>query len=620
MKHGIPFSLAAAYLALFAVSSLNAQQLPPPTLSGGTPHIAPPPGIGVFNQNCAACHTEQGMNMGGRQIPNIATLRSLPPERIYDSLVTGKMQDQGASLSDPQKRAVATWLSGRQLVDVAGTDVNAMQQGVCASPTPLTPDKARWSGWGNSANNSRFQAEDAAGLSAGMVPDLKLKWAFGVPGAANMYSQPAVAWGRVFFGSDNAALYSIDAETGCAYWSFHAEASIRSAPTAVDLGTASTPRPAVLFTTVTGTAYAVEAGSGTLIWKTEAPARNMRATGSGTYFDGRYYLPFTATETVQGARDEYPCCTSRGNVVALNARTGALVWRTETIAEPLLRIGANQIGTSLWGPSGASVWNAPTIDPERGVLYVGTGNSFGPVAARTSDSILALRLDTGALVWHHQEFENDSFMLGCPRESVAGGNCPTTLGPDWDFGGSSAILRTLSDGRDVLVAAGKGGIAIALDPDRDGELIWRTPLFEGEPPTADGLVLFGGAADDRNVYYPLQRAGGGLTALDLATGRKIWTAALDTDPRGQIGPATAIPGVIFSGGWDGIIRAINDDGALVWSFDTKRSYQTINGIEAHGGSLGQAGATIADGRLFVTSGYIGMQQGTAGNVILAFEP
>jgi polyvinyl alcohol dehydrogenase (cytochrome) len=284
----------------------------------------------------------------------------------------------------------------------------------------------------------------------------------------------------------------------------------------------------------------------------------------------------------------------------------------------LKRLGENQKGTQLWGAAGASVWNTPTVDAKRKRIYVGTGNSFGPIAADTSDSILALSMEDGRILWSHQEFKGDSFMVGCGPTNPAGGNCPQTLGPDWDFGGSSAILQTLAGGNDILVAAGKGGVAIALDPDANGKVMWRTTLWEGKPPSADGLVVFGGTADGKRVYYPLQRPGGGLTALQLDTGKVDWTAAINADRRGQIGAASSIPGVVFTGAWDGTLRAVDASGKVIWSFDTHKDFQTVNGIMANGGSLGSPGPTIANGMVFVSSGYVGVQNGFAGNVVLAF--
>src|SRR5579871_5633283 len=126
------------------------------------------------------------------------------------------------------------------------------------------------------------------------------------------------------------------------------------------------------------------------------------------------------------------------------------------------------------------------------------------------------------MVWHHQEFEGDSFMSGCQASNSAETNCPARLGPDYDFGGSSAILQTVN-GKDILLAAGKGGVAIALDPDANGKLVWRTQLWEKQAPSAAGLVVWGGAADGQRVYYPLQQPGGGLKALELTTGKVDWS-------------------------------------------------------------------------------------------------
>jgi polyvinyl alcohol dehydrogenase (cytochrome) len=267
------------------------------------------------------------------------------------------------------------------------------------------------------------------------------------------------------------------------------------------------------------------------------------------------------------------------------------------------------------------VWNTPTVDAKRGLIYVGTGNSFGRIAAATSDSILALRMADGAMVWHHQEFERDTFMARCQATNPATSNCSDTLGPDYDFGGSSAILQTIN-GKDMLLAAGKGGVAIALDPDNQGKLLWRTQLWEDTAPTASGLVVWGGAADGSRVYYPLQQAGGGLKALDVKTGKVEWNAAINADRRGQAGPASAVPGVVFTGGWDGILRAVDAGadagGKVIWTFNAARDFTTVNGVPAKGGSFGSAGPVIAGGMVFAASGYPGTLRGTPGNVLLAF--
>jgi polyvinyl alcohol dehydrogenase (cytochrome) len=487
---------------------------------------------------------------------------------------------------------------------------------------PANPDLGNlnaspvWSGWGG-AGNARFQTKDAAGLTATDVPRLKLKWTFGFPGAMSMYSQPSVAFGRVFVGNDNGVVYSLDAKTGCLYWAYQADMFGRFAPIAAPISGYSGTRDAIFFVTRSTTAYALDAHDGKLLWKKQVRTGLNNLSATAAYHDGRLYVPMSGTETLVGANLDYECCKSRGAVAALDANTGKVLWVTQSIPEQLRALGENANGKQRWGPAGASVWNTPTVDAKRGLIYVGTGNSFGRIAATTSDSILALRMEDGKMMWHHQEFAGDAFMARCQAANAADSNCAEKLGPDYDFGGSSAILETIN-GKDILLAAGKGGVAIALDPDQEGKLLWRTQLWETQAPSASGLVVWGGAADGAHVYYPLQQPGGGLKALDIQTGRVDWNAAINADRRGQAGPASAIPGAVFTGGWDGILRAVDAAGTVIWSFNAVRDFDTINHVAAKGGSFGCAGPVIAGGMVFATSGYPGTLRGTPGNVLLAF--
>jgi polyvinyl alcohol dehydrogenase (cytochrome) len=488
---------------------------------------------------------------------------------------------------------------------------------------PANPELANleaspvWSGWGG-AENARFQTKAAAGLTPTDVAKLKLKWAFGLPGGTSMYSQPSVAFGRVFVGNDNGVVYSLDARTGCVYWAYQADMFGRFAPIVARISGQPGTRYAIFFVTRSTTAYAVDAHDGKLLWKTQVRTGLNNLSATAAYHDGRLYVPMSGTETLVGADLNYECCLSRGAVAALDANTGKVLWVTQSIQEPLRQLGENANGKRRWGPAGASVWNTPTVDAKRGLIYVGTGNSFGRIAASTSDSILALRMEDGKMMWHHQEFQDDAFMARCQATNGADSNCPEKLGPDYDFGGSSAILQTVN-GKDILLAAGKGGVAIALDPDNQGKLLWRTQLWENRAPSASGLVVWGGAADGARVYYPLQQPGGGLKALNIETGKVEWNATINADRRGQAGPASAIPGVVFTGGWDGILRAVDTNAKVIWSFNAVRDFDTVNHVPAKGGSFGCAGPVIVGGMVFATSGYPGTLRGTPGNVLLAFE-
>jgi polyvinyl alcohol dehydrogenase (cytochrome) len=588
----------------------------------------------TFEQACASCHTAEGKAIGDRQAHSVATLRDMPTERVYQAIATGSMAVHSANLVDRDRRALASFVSGKPFVDATGLGLGRMTN-ACSTNPPLGNLSASrsWLGWSAAGTNARFQPAAAAGLTAAEVPKLRLKWAFGIPGGGIMSGQPTVAFGRVFVASDNNMVYALDAKSGCAYWAFNAESSGRFAPVVGPISGHAGSTYAVFFTTGPGHTFAVDAHTGKQLWKTSLSNRVTNRDGSTrelnnvsasvAHHDGRIYVPFAGTETFYNPTAE--CCRSRGGLAALDANTGKQIWRVDTIPEPAAQTGVTATGVPIWGKSGASVWNTPTIDATRRLVYVGTGNSYGPIAADTSDSIIAYSMADGRIAWYHQEFKGDSFMAsfgagGCGQTNPPGGACPQRMGPDWDFGGSSAILITLPTGRDVVLAAGKGGVAIALDPDANGKVIWRTPLFTGQPPSALGLVLWGGASDGQRVYYALQRQGGGLSALDVLTGRIEWTADVKADNRGQSGAVSAIPGIAFTGGWDGILRAVDSGGSVVWTFNTQTAFPTVNGVPGKGGSLGVGGAAIADGTVYIASGYNGIQNGAGGNVLLAFAP
>jgi polyvinyl alcohol dehydrogenase (cytochrome) len=367
---------------------------------------------------------------------------------------------------------------------------------------------------------------------------------------------------------------------------------------------------------------------GELIWKKSVDQhRFARVTGSVTLYDGKLYVPVSSIEEGPGAQPNYECCTFRGSVVALDAANGNQVWKSYTITETPVQTGKNSKGTAQYAPAGAAVWNAPTIDPQRGVLYIGTGNSYTGPAVKTSDSVIAMDLKTGKMVWWNQVTPEDAFLVGC-RPGVE--NCPKDVGPDFDFG-NAPILRNLPGGKRVIVIGQKSGVMWGLDPDHEGKVLWQYRAGKG---SALGGIEWGSAADDVNAYIPVSdvlgpgNEAGGIHAVKLATGERVWnTPAPKLECTGlargctgaQSAPASVIPGVVFSGSVDGHLRAYSIvDGKILWDFNTAREFETVNHVPAKGGSIDAAGPAIADGLVVTNSGY-SLWRGLPGNVLLAFS-
>jgi polyvinyl alcohol dehydrogenase (cytochrome) len=575
-----------------------------------------------FEKNCSKCHgnaSSQG-NAATRE-----SLMKLSPEAIYSTLTTSSMTEHSKNLTDDQKRLIAQHLGGRPFGVADVGDAKAMSNRCAANPPLSDPSSgAFWNGWSNDATNTRFQSARAAGLTADQVPSLKLKWAFGVPDATEMYSQPTVVSGRIFIGGDSGYVYSLDAATGCVYWSFLAQAGVRTAPTIGALKTRGAAKYAVYFGDQRANAYAVDAATGELLWKQRVEDHPLsRIVGAPKLYKGKLYVPVSSGEEGISASSAYPCCTFRGSVAALDAETGKQIWKTYSVPDAPKPTKKNSAGMQLSAPAGAAIWNSPTIDTKRNALYVGTGDSYTEPAAKNSDAILAMDLDTGKMLWSFQDIKNDSWAVGCDGKHVVG-NCPEELGPDYDFS-VSPMLRTLPNGREFLVVTGKSGYVLALDPDKKGAVLWKTPLFE-KPPLASGLIVFGGASDERDAYFALNQVGG-MAAVDMVTGERQWFTPLapaeipGEPPRpGQSAAVTAIPGVVFSGGWDGRLRAIAaGKGNVIWEYNTVRDYTTVNGVPGKGGSMGAPGPTVVGGILYVTSGYVGVSNGLPGNVLLAFS-
>ncbi|MCU1324980.1 MAG: cytochrome Cbb3 [Bryobacterales bacterium] len=572
--------------------------------------------------------------------PSEATIKTMTPERIFEAITTGAMKNQAAKLTDTEKLLLAEYMGGRKLDKEDVGDAKNMPN-VCASHPPVRDMNAPSSnGWGD-LSNTRYQPAKAAGLTAGKVSRLKLKWAFGFPGATALYSETVID-GRVFVSSDAGYVYSLDADSGCIHWSFKSSAVVRSGVTVGPLKPGS-PRLAAFFGDIRGFAYALDASTGALIWRAAADIHPLaRVTGNPRLYEGRLYVPLASLEEDESRSPQHICCTFRGAMTAFDSETGRQIWKSYTIPQEPKVIKRNSVGVDYMGPSGSGIWTTPIVDTKRRALYFGTGNSFSEPAT-TSDSIMAMSLDTGKILWWQQAVKNDVWHGGCaqtvPGRSIPGpgragpgrgnqppypaDNCVDKTGPDWDYS-ASPNLATLPDGRTVIIASPKQAVVRALDPDKGGATIWEQDIARGIGGGA-GETVFGGAVDGQTIYFGLH-LGNGLVAMDLATGVEKWFKPLQTPEamathKGIVAAVNVIPGVLFAGGMDGMLRAVSTvDGNPIWEFNTAQEFKTVNGVTAKGGSIGAGGPTIANGMVFVGSGYVGFQNGVPGNVLLAFAP
>jgi polyvinyl alcohol dehydrogenase (cytochrome) len=564
----------------------------------------------LFQSRCAQCHNAN--NNVGAPLPE--ALRQMSWQTILTALETGKMKGIGDSLSSTERDAIAKHL---------GTSPTPpMPASAKCSAASQPQENAGWTGWADPAN-TRFQPAREAGLNNRTASRLKLKWAFGFPGVTTAFGTPTVGRGKIFVGAADGSVYSLDAASGCVFWTYTAAAGVRVSPVIGD--------GAIYFGDLRGNVYAVNADTGELSWKVRADQHPLAViTGSPKLASGRLYVPVSGRdESIAATNPAYECCTFRGSIVALNAKTGEKIWQAYTVRETPKPVGQNKSGARTWGPSGVAVWSSPTIDLQKNAIYAGTGVNYSNPPTDTSDAIVAFDLDSGRLLWTRQFTEGDGYNFACVGQDKT--NCPKDPFIDADFG-NSGMLSSISRGRRILVASDKAGMVYGIDPDHEGKILWKQKIAAGG---VNGGTMWGGASDDQGVAYigisdfaaGKPEAGGGLVAMRMATGEKLWMTPAPKPTcvgtpgcsAAQPAPVTVIPGAAFLGSWDGHIRAYETKtGKIIWDFDTVQDFQTVNGVKGRGGSINSMAPVIAGGVLYITSGYSG--NGMPGNVLLAFSP
>ncbi len=587
------------------------------------------PGKAIYERTCSACHN----NPEATRAPGLASLRLMRRPSLEYTLTVGYMRTQAKGLSAEERNTLMDWLTLGQAdftswVSTAKCKGDAIK--ISASAKTAAPT------WGVNLHNTRMQTATETGLKKEDFAKLELLWSAAFPQTPTMRSQPVVVGNTLFVvASDAGRMYALDANTGCAKWQYENPGPLRSS---ISYGEISSGKPVIVAGDATGSVVAVDALTGKPVWRTDVRLHEAnRVTGTPVIFKGRVYAPLSATEINHAVDESYECCKAQGAVIGLDLKTGKRVWIGRTMDEPR-QTQKSRVGTQMWGPSGAPIWNTPAIDEKRNLLYVGTGEQNSIPFVDTTDAIIAFDLDTGQRRWVFQATARDLWHYACPR----GANCfgaETGITVDHDFGGS-VVIASRADGRDILLSGQKSGAIWALDPDT-GKLIWTNRLSKGG---ANGGVHWGIATDGKRVFAPMNdntkpsdefpTAGVALHALDIETGRIAWTTRGAGDCSGDrkeryascetrfgFSPAPlVVDGAVLQGSVDGILRVFDaETGGELWRYDTMRKFETVNGVPGNGGAVDSSPYVAANGMLYVVSGYARFGE-SPGNVLLAFRP
>ncbi len=595
-----------------------------------------------FEGRCATCHDNTA---AGNRAPSREAMAAMTAERVLESITTGSMAIYVEGWNEENLLALAELAAAKPFGDAADRTAAAMSN-PCTSPLTLHDpfSRPRWNGWTPDPGKShRFQPAEAGGLTGAQVSQLKLKWAFAIPDAASAsWAQPTVVGGALFIGSDNKFVYALDAKTGCVHWSYEARGQVRTAVSVSEVTDVPEVRYIAMFGDYRGYVTGVNAETGEELWVMR-PDEHAAAKITGTPVldpsaGGHLYVGVASWEELPSGDLLYECCQFQGSVVAVDVSTGQTAWKTYSMSERPRPLRKNSAGTQMYGPAGASVWNAPTLDIDHRTLYAAAGNCYMTEFFEqhvgfddgTCAAVTAYDMDTGERLWWRQLVALERFGGGCGRQPEERRiNCPGLVTGSNDDASGSPVLHTLEDGRRILIQGQESGRITAMDPDNQGEILW---VAQAGNELAMPSAGFGGAFDGEYYLkpFPLEDGRGGLAALRAEDGSRAWYTEVPKpsdceDPEsgqtchsGHWAPATAIPGAVLAGSRDGVMRAFStEDGSVMWEFATQRDFETINGVKGFGGGFGGAAPSIVDGMMYVGSGYA-ILRGSPGNVLLAF--
>ena len=487
---------------------------------------------------------------------------------------------------------------------------------------------------GSDGNNPRHLDATQAGLTTGDLSKLELAWAVAFPETSSLRAAPVIVGSTIFYSATDAGrVFALDTNSGCAKWVYDANTRLRSSMAYGVIDGLAT----LVFGDLRGMIHSINAENGKAIWVESGQASNNQAmiTGTPVIHEESIIVPLSGSGVVAAGNPSFECCENHGAVTALNVRTGEKLWEYHTMPAAEYTGMVSSTGVKQRGPSGAPIWTTPTVDAERGQVYVTTGENTSHPTTNTSDSIIALNLETGEANWVFQALEHDMWNFSC---SAGGPNCiilDNTNSVDYDFGGPAILVK--SDDRELLIAGQKSGDLWALDPDT-GALVWNQRVGEG---TALGGNHWGIATDSERAFMTINDPGTmsenirpGIYTYFVGTGEPSWSYEVQPDCGderserirrceslyGFSATPLSVDGAVITGGLDGRLFIFNSDtGEELFQFDTVKDFETVNGVEGYGGSIDSHSIAAGSGMVFVGSGYGSFRQ-VAGNVLLAFKP
>jgi polyvinyl alcohol dehydrogenase (cytochrome) len=499
-----------------------------------------------------------------------------------------------------------------------------------------------WGMIGNESTNSRNQPFERS-IGPANASALALKWV--ATTAGDVSATPAVVNGAVYFGDFGGMLWKLDAATGQVIWSH-----LVSDYTGIAGDIARTSPSVAGNTLVVGdlrhpNILGIDAKTGELRWITQVhPDPKGIMTGSPVLAGDTIYTGVSAS----GASG--PAATFRGAIVALNAQTGRILWRSYSLPDNNGLPG---------GYAGATMFSPPAVDVPAGLVYGTFGQPYTEPASVTAchtanggftesceqpgsflKSVVAFDLKTGAPRWSYRVQGRGPWVQACGSQPPAVTWCAAESdGEKWDIGGSGVnVMRLRMDGhwREVVGIGGKSGVYTLLDA-ITGEFIWNTLIGPGgdqggmEWGTAfDGSRIYASITNHHHIPYKLTEngvisstsvTGGSWAALDPITGTILWQTAdpqVETLPgRGVVGvwdlaPVTVANGVVYA---SSMAKLANQNqmfaldaatGAILWQFSA--------------GSSVNSGPAVVDGTVYWGSGYARSGvEGSGNNRLYAFS-